>query len=174
MFRNGRPVDETISPNEYLYFRWFSDHVGSDGKLNQGNIHCPDQSVNRSANRGRCWYVLLPEPSDDPGRANRKLCMGVVRILASDVPSSCEHGGWEFSFRVEHDPIEHNYHHCEIRLYRNGDRLTKNEAGQLKKREKSALKVAKKFYRDWIYKLYRKKAIGFALKPEVGTNNPGA
>ena len=65
--------------------------------------------------------------------------MGIVQREIATLPREFVYQGDVYTFVLEHDPLEHNYQHCEIRIYRNGNRLTKNE---LKK-----AKAAKLYYR---------------------------
>jgi hypothetical protein len=133
MYRNSRPVDTVFSGGELLYFRLFSDWVEA-GRFAESQIPCPDQSVNRTQHGARPWYVLIPEPTpnvpespEELNRRRRTIHMGLVRMQAADVPRDYEERGNTYQFVLEHDPLDHNYHHCEIRIYRNGHRLSKNE-----------------------------------------------
>lgn len=109
MKREGRPIDPVFESEEDLYFR-FTSVVGK--KPNVRDIHCPDQSVNRSKYSEAEW-VLLPDFLD--------WGYGVFKV--GDIPDSITRPiGDPYDFMVEHDPPEENYSHCEIRAYVNGTR----------------------------------------------------
>jgi hypothetical protein len=84
--------------------------------------------------------------------------MGIVKVAVSGLPMLYEESGVTYVFKVEHDPEDHNYCHCEIRLYKNGHRLTKDELGKAK--------ALKKHYRDALYK-----TATLFLRPEVATGH---
>jgi hypothetical protein len=156
MRADGRPPYQDFEPSEVLSFRWFSTDCEADGSIRRNNLPVPNQSVNRSKHGGRAWHVLIPEPWPDDVRTKRNLCMGIVQMSVAGVPDDYGENGASYQFVVEHDPMNHNYCHCEIRVYKNGRRLTKEE---LKK-----AKGAKKHYRDGVYK-----AAKTILRPEVAT-----
>jgi hypothetical protein len=170
MLCRGRPADDRFDDNEFVFFRWFNDHL-EDGEIRPANMTTPDQSMNRSRFRGRCWHVLIPDPGTDPERAKRWLCRGVVRASAAVFAVSIEQGTVLFEFRVEHDPLEHNYGHCELRVYRNGKRLPKDHADKLRSTEKKAWKAAEKWFRTEMGKAVRKRIIRIVLRPEIGTRS---
>lgn len=154
-YRNGRDICDQFQPGEELYLRWFSDWIDERDALRPAHIAFPDQSVNRSGFGGRCWHVLLPEPAFDKAQTRRRLSQGILKLPASSVPSPITESGQLYSFAVKHDPEEHNFHHCEIRVYRNGQRARDN---------KSTTKIVKKYYRTKIAE-----HVKILLRPEVAT-----
>jgi len=171
MFRRGRGI-VPIALDDILCFRWFNDFVEKDGSLRPANIFIPDQSMNRRrfpGFRGRCWHVLIPNPEDDSERASRNCCTGVVQLRAADVTLETSQNGVLFSFRVDHDPLEHNYGHCELRVYRNGVRLQKLDADGLKYADKVPWTAAKKWFRTEVAKVARNREFRLVLRPEVST-----
>ena len=134
-----------VDPNETLYFHWFNDWIEAAGLIRPANIPCPDQSVNRSGLGGRSWYVLIP----DPVGKSSPICKGIVGFSASHIPDPIG----AYSFVVEHDPLLHNYHHCEVRVFKNGDRTQVPD------------KEYKKHYRTELAKHAR-----ILLLPEISTN----
>lgn len=71
------------------------------------------------------------------------------KLPAFENPEGRKHEYW-----VEHDPLEHNYHHCEIRIYCDSKCLP----------DKKSTKFIKKFYRVQIARIST-----VILAPEVGT-----
>lgn len=161
MRSRGRTTLQHFDLSESLFFRWFSDYFEADGSIRRSNIGIPDQSVNRGRHGGRAWHVLIPEPEPKTAETQKHLCMGILRLPVSGIPGSFQEGNASIAFVVEHDPEEHNYCHCEIRVYRNGHRLTKDE---LKK-----AKLVKKFYRNEMFK-----AVKLLLHAEVSTGGKKA
>lgn len=165
MRQDDRLADELVDDSETLYFRWFNDWIGSDQKIEQNHIPMPNQSVNRSGHGGKCWFVLIPDPAEsDEGpnenmRRNRRLCQGIVCLVASRIPTGIEINGRKYTFRVEHDPETYNFQHCEIRIYCDGEHIL--DKRQLDKRKHTA---AKKHYRASMCDCVR-----IILRPEVST-----
>lgn len=166
MIRNGRPEVQVFEDHEWLYFRWFSDWCGSEhqnpARISQNHIPIPDQSVNRSGLDGRGWFVLMCEPNEEKQRANRKLCQGILAFKYANLPSPLTFQQSEYTFKCEHDPLEHNYQHCEIRVYRDGARLTGSDWKAVERK----LKVVKKYYRQIMADVVER-----ALEAEVGTQS---
>jgi len=153
MYRRERGIDERVAPDEYLYYRWFSNWVDSDRRIHADQMKMPDFSANRSGHGGRSWYVLLPEPNDEQPLARRKLCQGIVCFRASEIPLPCVVEERTYVFAVEHDPLEHNYQHCEICVYHEGSRVAKEGRGlprsewkQVKKHFRTAMREVAKVY----------------------------
>ena len=111
MFRNGRPIDSVFSPDEELYIRFDR----TDGKnVDPGCIRAPVQSVNRSKYSKAEWVVLANYP--------KFLNWGYGSFKVCDVPESItsEYGITHF-IKVEHDPLDDNYSHSELKAYKNGE-----------------------------------------------------
>lgn len=84
--------------------------------------------------------------------------MGIVKITRADVPVDFVEAGRTYRFALEHDPLDHNYQHCEIRVYLDGRKLQKTDL------EKGAGKKAKLHYRTVLARNAR-----ILLEPEVAT-----
>ncbi len=120
LLRLGRPIDPRFGPDELLYMRWGRRHV-KDARLDASLIRFPDQSVNRQKH-SKPLDVLLPEPCNE--NSKEWIYWGVFQFPIHAVLPCIEDGGEVIcTFRVEHDPIEHNYAHSEIRVYREGQRI---------------------------------------------------
>lgn len=146
MKSKGRPTIP-VGPDEFLYFRWFRDHVEGNNLPRPDQISVPDQSANRSGLGGRCWYVLIPEMGSSVEAATKRLCMGVLQIRDHDLEYQVVVKDSAFHFKASHDPVDCNYFHCELRVFRNGARLSRDDAEQLRREEKSDFKEGKKWFR---------------------------
>lgn len=156
-YRNKRAVVNQFEDSERLYFIGFSDWIETDGRIRSAFVPIPDMSVNRSGLSGRFWFVLLPEPEypeDDFALTKRRLCKGIARIRACELPNHFVEQDKTYSLRVEHDPLDHNYHHSEIRVLQDGVWI----------RGKDLSTEVKKHYRSKISDHAR-----VILKPEVST-----
>ena len=153
MFRKKKPVLNSFAPSEKLFIRVFRDQLDSAGHILPPQVAIPDQSVNRSGCDGKFWFVLMPEPHLDAQKNARQLCSGVYAIHEKDIPTPLVIDGAEFTFAVVHDPIDRNYQHCEIRVYRDGKHLS----------DKKYVKKVKKYYRTIIANAAGQKAV---LTPE--------
>lgn len=125
-----------FKPEELLYYRTDPLFIQPDGTIDAVHIdfRFPDLSVNRSA-FSEPWYVLYPR-SDWGG-------MAVVKCSHRDVPSSVQgegSGAPVHTVKTEHDPLEDNYGHCEIRIYKGPKRLVR--PNQLKDGPKAKLRLA--------------------------------
>jgi hypothetical protein len=118
MYRRGRPVDPLLSPTERLFLRCQCEWVDVD-RIKPAHIHFPDQSVNRE----KYSYptdVLLPDATP---RSADWVLWGVVAFQVADVPAdSTTSGGVSYRFTAEHDPLEDNFGHTELRVYKDGVR----------------------------------------------------
>ena len=81
--------------------------------------------------------------------------MGVFQILARDIEYKVTVRETEFWFVAEHDPVDFNYFHCELRAFRNGVRLSGDQAKQLPRGEKTDFTEGKKWFRTEIAKRLR-------------------
>lgn len=181
MWKKGRSV-VPIDPSELLYFRWFADHIKVDGLPNEMNVSVPDQSANRSGLGGRCWHVLIADPMDRTKITDielyrklhsRTLCMGVLQIAAKTLECTFEFKGVEFRFGIEHDPLDWNYLHCELRVSRNGVRFLKSEADSLKRDEKADFTEVKKLYRLKVAERLRDAGSGLFPVPAIEATSSG-
>ena len=127
MLRGTRSIVNDFVNDERLFFRWYVDWVEHDGKVSRANVPTPDQSVNRSKHGGKSWFVLIPDVCErgdsDYSEKMRRLCQGAYTFLVREIPEPTTENGHSYAFRVEHDPEENNYQHCEIRIFRDGYRV---------------------------------------------------
>ena len=108
LLQGDREVDNHFSPEESLYIRCFSDHVTENGRVLALGFRFPNFSCNRER-YGELADVLYPVYLD----------WGVATYQVRQVPSPLLSGDQKrtFDIKVEHDPLEHNYPHCEIRAF---------------------------------------------------------
>lgn len=125
MFRNGRPIDPIFLPDEALYIRF--DKINNE-IVDPACIRAPVQSVNRSKYSKPEWVLLAKYP--------QFLRWGYGSFKVSDIPESItSESGVTHNFKVEHEPLEDNYSHSEVRSYKNGELVkSKNNAIRLKYR----------------------------------------
>lgn len=115
MYRNNRPVDPAFLPEEDLYIR-FNAMEGQ--RVDPLCIRCPDQSVNRSKYSEPEWVLLDSYP--------KFVGWGYGAFKVRDVPENIDSGGGVvYEFSVDHDPLDDNYSHSEVRAYRDGERTSK-------------------------------------------------
>lgn len=133
LYQRGRPVDSDMPPTERLYFRCMRDWLDDNDSVRPAQIQFPDQSVNRER-YSRPRDVLLP----DGALVSRNwILWGVSMVQISDLPPDiASPGGVSFSFTAEHDPLEDNYSHSELRVYKNGirEQAKKKINSQVKKK----------------------------------------
>ncbi len=129
MYRAGRPVDMNFDDNEKLYNR-FKQEFLAEGKFLPTGIKFPDWSVNREK-YSEPEDVLIPD----------YLEWGISQFNVSDVPNTLTStGDIKFDFKVEHDPVEDNYSHSEVRSYKNGQHNKKIDVNNaVKKRFRQIL-----------------------------------
>ena len=118
-----------------LFFRFFCNNATPSGLPTKAGIPCPDQSVNCLVGGGRPWFLLLPEPGQNRKQNHRGRCSGIVELQRDAFPLAFAIGKINYTARVEHDPKEHNYQHCEIRIYANGVRVQLEDAKRLDQRD---------------------------------------
>jgi len=117
----GREPDPTFAPSELLYMRVRRCHVEGARLTDVSAIRFPDQSVNRSK-YSKASDVLIPDPNHE--RSSRWIHLGVLGFPVEAVPACLTTNGHVVcDLRVEHDPLERNYAHSEIRAYRDGTRI---------------------------------------------------
>jgi len=96
-------------------------HVEDRRLTDVSAIRFPDQSVNRSK-YGEASDVLIPEPGRE--KSSRWIHLGVLGFPVECVPACLTANDQVVcDFRVEHDPLDHNYPHSEIRVYRDERRV---------------------------------------------------
>lgn len=142
--RNGRNAVDQFEVNEIVTFRIYQRDVDTSGHLKSSGMPVPDQSMNRLGIGGAPFFVLLPEPSQTHQKNRKRLCMGIVAVRVKNLPKRTIYNGKSYLFRLEHDPTDHNYHHCELRMYLNGSRVRRS--GNLFRG--ASEKAVKKYYRE--------------------------
>lgn len=144
MWAGGRTQDVHFSPKELLYLRCFEWSVEGDRLADVGAIGFPDQSVNREK-FSRPGDALIPEPGNE--KSCRWIYLGVVAFPVCAVPRTLEDKGEAIcDCTVEHDPLDHNYAHSELRAYKGGKRITD---------KRDVPKIRRKQYRHRIMELAR-------------------
>jgi hypothetical protein len=123
MYRSGRPVDMNFDDNENLYNRFRKEYL-AEGKFLPTGIKFPDWSVNREK-YSEPEDVLIPDFHE----------WGIAQFKVGDVPDTLPSpGDIKFDFKVEHDPVEDNYSHSEVRSYKNGQHTRKIEVNRTVKK----------------------------------------
>ncbi|MDZ4820637.1 MAG: hypothetical protein SGJ20_16860 [Planctomycetota bacterium] len=124
MIRDDRGLDDDFQSNEKLFFRCKAEWIDQNGRIRLAHVRAPDQSVNREKFSKR-YDVLLPI---DDTSSPKLIYWGVASVDVQDVPThGVSTGGLIFSFTVEHDPLENNYGHTELRAYKNNKREMKSD-----------------------------------------------
>jgi hypothetical protein len=124
MFRRQREIDPQFAPDERLFLRCtIADCTRSNGttvvKPSAPSLRVLDQSFNRQR-YSKVRDVLLP---DDTGRSMEWVLCGVAVCTVESIPEQVVDGaGVICNFCVEHDPLEDNYSHTELRAYTDGVR----------------------------------------------------
>jgi hypothetical protein len=136
MFKRDRDRVPNFDENERLYHRTDPAFVEPDGTVDAVHIsfRFPDLSSNRSK-FSEPWYVLYPR--SEYGE------LAVVKCRHRDIPSSVQGDGRDapvHDVKIEHDPMDDNYGHCETRIYKGSKRLTRTN--QLKDGPKDKLRLA--------------------------------
>ncbi len=112
LLRKGRPVDPEFDRQEPLYRRLRLVDVDPEGRVEPTSLESPDFSVNRGK-YSVPGDVLVFHPR-----------CGIAAFVAGDVPERLLSGNAvEFEFHVEHDSLDDNYAHSEVRTYRDQTRL---------------------------------------------------
>ena len=130
MYTANRLKVPDFDPAENLFVRVEPDQV-INGEVKITAIRLPEQSVNRER-FSPPWWVLIPSP-EQPAEKFRDC--SVFAIARSDVPSKVEVSpgvDHVFEFRVAHVPVENNYAHSEIGVFRGGhqQRKIKNKSAK--------------------------------------------
>ncbi len=115
MRRRGRPANQDFQPTEAVFLR-FDDQILERSEEDPDsfylNIRMPDTSVNRSKPDGHARDVLLV---DWP----RFRDWGILSFEVRQIPTPDESPKREaIHYRIQHDPLELNFYHCEIRAFR--------------------------------------------------------
>jgi hypothetical protein len=116
MYRNGRPLVNEFDVKEKLYTRF--KELDPNGKIPLVSIHI-NHSVNRERFSEPHWVLYSIYPEQD-----HFLNWGYGFLTWESLPSQImppPPGNVQYDIKVEHDPEECNYSHCEIRVYKNGD-----------------------------------------------------
>ena len=112
LLQQGRAIDPEFAPGESLYLRYSPQiEATEDLPASAMAIRFPDFSVNRGK-YSEPEDVLIPNWPD----------FGIAAFRVRDVPTSVSGRGIVYEFKVEHDPLELNYAHSEVRTYKDGKR----------------------------------------------------
>jgi len=126
MLRNGRGVDNDFRAHHWLYRRCVKEDVQGD-QLLPARISYDDASVNWSKYSWP-WDVIF----DHPGQ-------GVARWVVDDLPHDLPENPPPktnvemHDFRPKHVPLDENYSHSEIQVYRSGQPLQRLSSNLVKK-----------------------------------------
>lgn len=115
MMAKDRPEDQHFADDELLYRR-FRPEDFEGGEVAPEAFELPDMSVNREK-YGPPEWLLLEEEYADWGVASFR-----VRDIPRDRPMLHE-GVVAYVLSPRHGPLEYNYPHSEVRVYRNGIHL---------------------------------------------------
>lgn len=144
MYSRGRSADSEFSPSEILCFRLTAKNLDDAGGLRLAAIRFPDQSVNRQK-YGKPFDVLVPQPRklDRVGRSKEWLYYGVAAFPVGCVPAYLKDRRDRVicDFRVEHDPLDYNYAHTEIRAFVEGRRLSEKKGVSRSDRKKFRMRI---------------------------------
>lgn len=141
MYRRRRPEDGVFTQDEKLFFRCKRGWVDGNAQVKPAHVHFPDQSVNREK-YSKPGDVLLPDRSD---KSNEWIYWGVASTTIADIPEPIEtEGRVEYSFTAEHDPLDDNYGHTELRVYKDGNRESNKKKinNQIKKKYRTILALS--------------------------------
>lgn len=142
MWRRGRAVDPEFAPEEFLYVRCRKCHVTNTRLTDVAAIRFPDQSVNRQK-YSKPQDVLAPEPANE--NSKEWIYWGVAGFSVDSVPSSIVDDDRVIcDFNVEHDPLEYNYAHSEIRVYVKGERVREKKRINRVRRKRFRLAIMDK------------------------------
>lgn len=125
MLRNNREADQDFAPKEGLFIRFKSFN---EEELIPFEIKSVNQSLNRSKHGCQPEWILLTCYKNEG--------YGVFKVR--DVPPyKISQGGIRYDFKVEHVPLDFNYCHSEIHVYKDGTRQNKiDKKGEMKQRFK--------------------------------------
>ena len=141
MYQNGRTIGSDIADDERLFFRCVKESVDSNNRIKPASVRFPDQSVNREQ-FSRPGDVLLP---DGETRSKEWILNGVVAFFRNDLPCQSSSGGdVTYTFTAEHDPVEDNYGHTELRVYKDGRRVLKSKQVNTEVKKRYRLQLARK------------------------------
>jgi len=139
MRRRRRAIDPAFAAEELLYMRWRNCHL-TRGHLDISVIGFPDQSVNREK-YSKPGDVLIAEPGNKA--SGKWIYYGVLSFSVDSVPRCLQEGDRVVcELSVEHDPVEHNYAHSEIRAYIAGKRVTKENRERIPKKVRKEYRLA--------------------------------
>lgn len=117
LYRNDRPINNDFPNDEEIYIRFEEIEEDEDGIVHphHSSFRCPDQSCNRSLYSEPAWVLLPNWPN-----------FGYGSFLVEDIPFQVPEekdaaGPRQHWFKIEHDPKDENYAHCEIRAYKDNE-----------------------------------------------------
>jgi hypothetical protein len=115
-----------------LFYCRFDPKLVTGGAIDPIHIPSPDLSSNCRS--------LSVSPRDVLYPLSRWGNWAIFKFCYSDVPNTVQGDAKDapvHDVRIEHDPEEYNYGHCETRVYRNGKRI----GGHLKPGPKNKLRL---------------------------------
>ena len=136
MYQRSRAPDRSFDPDESLYLRVEDKGYNEDViplealslAILKENFRLPDQSANRGA-YGKPVDVLFPNFTDWGVMRFPHRVAGVV--LPHKVTQKKKVENIEFRFQPTHDPKHNNYAHCEIVVFRNGERVSHDDRNKI-------------------------------------------
>lgn len=136
MYQRGRAPDHSFDPDESLYIRvedkgYNEDVIPPDAlslAILKENFRLPDQSANRGA-YCKPVDVLFPNFTNWGVMRFSHRVAGVV--LSHKVTKKKQVENIEFRFQPTHDPRHDNYAHCEIVVFRNGERVSHDDGDRI-------------------------------------------
>jgi hypothetical protein len=148
MLRQGRPVDSKFDVTEKLYRRCVDREVREGRPFVDQIPFYPAMSVNRSK-FSKPHDVLYPDYFDT---------CGVLSFTVGDIPEPYQiEGGARYEWKPEHDPLEENYSHTEVRTYRDGAFDRNHQIGS---------KLVKKYFRECLRRRARIEIVPGEGRPE--------
>ena len=120
---DGRPVDQGYRWYHRLYYRCAAEDVAGD-RLLPVRVKSFDVSVNWSK-YSKPWDVIFGHP--DAGIALFVVCE-INRDLPTELPKSAARPELQpkpRTYRPWHEPLDENYSHTEIAVFRDGMRVKK-------------------------------------------------
>jgi hypothetical protein len=127
MRRSGRPKRQDFDATEKLFYR-LEEYYPIGSSPSGLSVRSPNFSVNREKHGGRPEFVLIPRW----GHCG----IAVFRVQQIPGPITSPGDAMVYSWKVEHDPLEENYHHSEVWTFKKGSRCDPNSnVSKLVKRE---------------------------------------
>lgn len=124
MRTNGRPLDPYFHPDERLFRRvpiWMWDDPAD--RPGPEAVELPDMSVGRSR-YGHAEWVRF-----DVLNNHFFAEWGVLAVRVGDIPPKFwQLGVYQYTFHPSHEPLEKDYPHTEVRVYKNDTHISLDES----------------------------------------------